>query len=146
MKKLLILPFLILLSADLLADSVYVTPSVYYTRGDYSNEGYSDSYAAYLSIGNYKQRVLFSFDKLRINNPEWKYDQQYFNAGGIFGFGSMYIKFNYGHVSGTGEGYDYHNDVYSGDIFYTDYFTYWAAAIPSRNRVVFYQEILTRQC
>jgi hypothetical protein len=124
MKYLLILPLLILFSVTLYADSVYVTPSLYYTRGDYTNESLSDSYAAYLSIGNNKQRLIFSFDQLIINNPEWKYEQRYFNAGGIFGFTDFYLKLNYGHVSGTEDLLDYHNDIYNLDAFYTNYFSF----------------------
>jgi len=112
------------------ADSIYFSPSLYYTGGDYSDKSSSGSYAGFLSLGNYKQRILLSYDNLQINHSDWKYKQNYFNAGGIIGFTGFYLKLNYGHVSGTYRSLNerltdnYHNDLYSIDAFYTDYTSY----------------------
>jgi hypothetical protein len=124
MKYLLILPLLFLIAANLYADSTYLTPSVYYTRGEYNDGRYSDSYAGFLSIGTWQQRVLFSYDQLRIADPEWQYNQKYFNAGAILGLTNFFVKPNYGHLSGHLGGLNYHNDIYSIDAFYTNYTLY----------------------
>jgi len=141
MKKLLFITAVFIFTISCYADSIYFSPSFYYTRGDYSNNSYSNSYAGYLAISNLRNTLLLSYDNLTIGGGDNKYIHHYFNAGGILGFTNFYLKLNYGHAEGsynqntTGRGNMFNNNntnsstndvnnLYSIDAFYTDYSTY----------------------
>jgi hypothetical protein len=128
MKKLILL--LLLLSVNSFADSIYFSPSVYYTRGDYSNNNSSEGIAGYVSLGNYKYRLLLSYDHLNIDKDGSLYRQNYFNVGGILGFTNFYLKLNYGNVSGSFHPqtpelpFNDKNNLFSTDLFYTDFYSF----------------------
>jgi hypothetical protein len=122
MKYLYTIPILILLTISAYADSVYVTPSVYYSRGEYTDDTYSDSYSGYLAIGNYKQRIVLGLDRINVNNPSWNYKQTLFTGGVILDLNNFYLKLNYGNVSSS-EYWAYSNNIFNIDGFYTDYYS-----------------------
>ncbi len=130
MKKIFIPVFIIAFTMAAYADSIYFSPSFWYTRGDYSDNNYSDSYAGYIAIGNFKHTLLLGYDNLTINNKNNKYVHRYFNAGGILGFTNLYVKLIYGYAEGAYKPkinkYKFTdiNNLYSFDAFYTDYTLY----------------------
>jgi hypothetical protein len=124
MKYILIASLLIIFSATTLADSIYVTPSLYYSRGDYTDERYSDSYAGYLTIGDLNSAAVLSFNRINIVDPLWKYNQNLFTIGGIMGFNRIYLKLNYGRVDAKENDLPYRYNIYSIDAFYTNYRLY----------------------
>lgn len=103
--------FLILSSAGF-ADSLSVYPGFYYTYGNYSSNASSSSYAGYIPVVfNMKHTAVFGYDNLKIKTPDWNYDQQTYNAGMVFAFDPIYLKFNYAYVKGDysepASGYSY---------------------------------------
>lgn len=103
------------------AGSSSVNPSVYYTRGNYSNGNTSDSYSAYASIQlGYSDFIFLGTDNLLINNPAWKYDQKTIVIGGIKNLYPLYLKLNYAHIKGE---FDYKPFPYK----YSDYINLYNA-------------------
>jgi len=83
------------------ADSLSVYPGFYYTYGNYSSNASSRSFAGYLPfVFNLKHTFVLGYDNLRINTPDWIYDQQTYNAGTILSFDPVYLKFNYAYLNG----------------------------------------------
>ncbi len=100
-KIFLLLSFIIV--AEVFAQStITLRPSVYYTRGNYSNEDNSNSIAGYLSgTWNNLDYVIFAYDKLKIKGNEWEYSQSNLIAGLIYNISNYYLKFNYLKIDGN---------------------------------------------
>ena len=78
-----------------------LSPSVFYTYGNYSDGTYSASVSGFASVGlNYKDFIVAGFDRLLINSPTWKYDQKMFTLGGTKNIYPFYLRFFYSHISG----------------------------------------------
>ena len=95
-----------------------VTTSFYYTHGNYSNNNRSDSYAGYISTAfSNSDYFIGAFDNLKINNNEWKYDQQMFSAAYTKIIFPIYLKFNFSYVTGKYNyklfPYSYDDDLYT---------------------------------
>jgi hypothetical protein len=78
-----------------------ISPSAYYTYGNYTNKTSSKSISGYVPFTwNGFDHIVVGYDKLKINNPNWKYDQQLFLASGTFNFYPFYLKLGYLHIKG----------------------------------------------
>ncbi|HZW38348.1 MAG TPA: hypothetical protein VFF33_03525 [Ignavibacteriaceae bacterium] len=142
-KKIIVLLFIV--SAFIKADSTYVYPGFYYTNGNYSNNDYSNSYAFYTSFFLNKLAPSLSYEKVIVNNSNWKYDENFFTLGIGFYVDKSFLKFNYGYIYSTyetpsvlnngGMGYGQgrrksvntsveKNNIFNGDYILYDYFNY----------------------
>lgn len=100
-----------------------VTPSAYVTYGDYNNSNSSLSLAGYANLEvNYFDYLNFGFDRLLIDNPEWKYTQHTLVAGIIKNYYPFYLSLNYLYLSGK---LNWKSPVYS----YSDNLHYIGAGI-----------------
>ncbi len=78
------------------------SPSVYYTYGNYSTTSYSNDISAYGSFklaskGDY---LIAGFDKLKINDPKFDFDQRMIVVGIIKNVYPFYLKLNYANING----------------------------------------------
>ncbi len=89
------------------SDSTYLSPSVFYTIGDYTSSESSRSLAFYNTLQISKKLYLITaYDNLSIEDGESEYLQQTFLGGGYVNLFPYTLKFNYGY--------------YKGDLYYTD--------------------------
>ncbi|MBZ0199562.1 MAG: hypothetical protein K8H86_06825 [Ignavibacteriaceae bacterium] len=87
------------------ADSTFVSPSVYYTYGSYSDTTKTNAVSFYNTwnvLGSFY--LINHYELLNIDNPAWKYKQQTFLAGGLHDFFPVVLKYHYAHYRGE---YDY---------------------------------------
>lgn len=83
------------------SDLTYLSPSVFYTIGDYSNSESSRSWAFYNTLQLSKQLYLITaYDNLTIEDVESEYLQQTFLGGGYANLFPYTLKFNYGYYKG----------------------------------------------
>jgi len=109
----------------LLADSTFVSPSFYFTYGDYSNKNLSKSFAFYNTSEITKNAFLtIHYDNLSISAKDWSYLQQTFLANSYvnlfpFGMKGTYAQFkgDYSYKPNKFIYNDYTN-LYSADLFY----------------------------
>jgi hypothetical protein len=123
MKNIVII--ILFLSSVLWADSTLVSPSFYFTYGNYSSKDLSKSYAFYNTSGITKNYSLtVHYDNLLITGTDWNYLQQTFLAGNYFNFFPFGIKLTYAHLKGD---YSYtpypikysdFTNLYNLDLFY----------------------------
>ena len=116
---------LLLFSSVLWADSTLVSPSFYFTYGNYSNKDFSRSLAFYNTTAVTKNSFLtVHYDHLTIDATDWSYLQQTFLANSYFHFFPFGIKCTYAYLKGD---YSYkpyqfmYNDftnLYNLDLFY----------------------------
>lgn len=115
MKKLII--FVLFVAAYQLNGQFKITsvsPSIYYTSGNYSNFNSSSSVSIYSTLQiNTFDFLTLGLDNLVISSKEWEYDQNMFVAGFINNLFPFFIKANYAHINGD---YNYLPQQYS----YTD--------------------------
>ena len=111
------------------------SPSVYYTKGSYSNSNSSDGFSLYTSLRvNTHDYIIGGFDNLVINNPEWEYDQKMFVLGGVKNLYPFYIKASFAHIIGDFSfipfTYTYEDvtNIYSLDLLYNFNFFYVGAS------------------
>ena len=134
-RKILLLIIALFFTGFIFADSTYVSPSVYYTYGDYSDTTTSHGISFYNTwnvIGSFY--LINHYDLLNMNNPSWKYKQQTFLAGGLHDFFPFALKYNFVHYKGK---YDYkpytyeyseYTNLYNVDAsYYYDSFYFGAA-------------------
>lgn len=101
--------------AQLEEETFYLSPSVFYTNGNYSNDINSNSISFYNTFELFKSLYLINhFDYLTIRGRDYNYHQLSFLAGGIVDLFPYWIKFNYAHYKGN---YNYLPYEYS----YSDY-------------------------
>lgn len=120
------LPVFLQLKAQ--SDSLYLSPSVYFTHGFYSDKTNSDAISFYNTLETVKKFYLINhFDNLAIKHNEWDYDQNTFLAGVLADLFPFYLKLNYAHYAGaySASNFDYsYNDytnLYNIDVScYTD--------------------------
>ncbi len=113
------------LSSVLWADSTLVSPSFYFTYGNYSSKDLSKSYAFYNTIGITKNYFLtVNYDHLLISGKDWNYLQQTFLASNYLNFFPFGVKLAYAHLKGdysyTPYPYTYsdYTNLYNLDLFY----------------------------
>ncbi len=133
------------------ADSTYVSPSFYYSYGNYSNKTYSESFAFYNSIQLSKKFYLLnSYDHLIINQNEWNYLQQIFLAGISVDYFPIYLKFNYAHIKGD---FDYKpflyqysdfNNLYNFDFIYFQNLYYFGISYTYQNQIGYKAETVNQ--
>jgi len=86
------------------ADSTYISPSFYYTYGDYSNSMSSNSFAFFNTLQISERLYLInSYDNLNIKTPTqigWEYSQQLFLGGLYYNAYPYFIKGNYSYILG----------------------------------------------
>lgn len=123
MKNTLIL--FLFLSSVLWADSTFVSPSFYFTYGDYSNKNFSRSLAFYNTSAITKNSFLtVHYDNLSISATDWNYLQQTFLVGSYLNFFPLGIKGTYAHLIGNYSyrpytfTYNDYTDLYNFDLFY----------------------------
>ncbi len=129
-------------------DKLYLSPSLYYTKGNYSTNVNSNSIALYNTVQLVKEFYLINhYDHLFIDHNDYKYTQQTFLVGGFVDLFPYYIKLNYSHYKGD-YGYkpfefkysDYTN-LYNIDlVYYVDWF-YLGAAYTHINQIGFAEAI-----
>ena len=95
-------------------NSVKLLPFV--NIGDYSNETNSTSFSVYSSLNLFSYDYLsLGFDKLKINNKEWNYDQSLYVIGYTKNIYPFYISANYGYLTGEYSykpfSYKYNDDI-----------------------------------
>ena len=90
------------------SDSTYLSPSVFYTKGDYSSSESSRSLAFYNTLQLSNQLYLITaYDNLSIEHQEYNYLQQSFLGGGYINLFPYTLKLNYGYFIG-----DYSSPIY----------------------------------
>lgn len=90
------------------SDSTYLSPSIFYTIGDYSSSESSRSLAFYNTLQLSRQFYLITaYDNLSIENEDSDYLQQTFLGGGYVNLFPFTLKFNYGYFNG-----DYSYPIY----------------------------------
>lgn len=126
------------------SDSLYLSPSFYYTHGIYSDKTNSDAYSFFNTIEPVRKLYLINhFEKLFINNSAWDYDQSAILAGGIVDQFPYYIKFNFAHYAGkyaeklTDYSYKDYTNLYNLDAFYYIDSWYIGPAFVHLNRIGF---------
>jgi hypothetical protein len=134
--------FLFFLFAIILkADSTYLSPSAYYTHGNYSNKAYSNAATFYNTL-QLKQNLflLNSYNNLKIINPQWDYKQQNFIAGINYYFFPYFLRLNYAHIKGDymakilfDEDYSDFTNVYNLDLYLYSDMNYAGAAFTFLN-------------
>lgn len=93
-------------------DSTYLSPSVFYTIGDYTSSESSRSLAFYNTLQLSNQFYLITaYDNLSIEDEDSDYLQQTFLGGGYVNLFPYTLKFNYG----------YHNGELSQAVFDTSF-------------------------
>lgn len=98
MKYILILFFL---SLNILADSLTIVPSVFYTYSNSSFGSNGNSVAGYFSFQTHTNNWLVgSYDNLSINHNEWDYNQQLIVFGNILYLEPIFIKGYFGNING----------------------------------------------
>jgi len=145
--KFLVFIFLITVSvmfAQQEEETFYLSPSVFYTNGDYTTNVQSNSAAFYNTAQLMDKFYLINhYEFLRINANDYSYDQQTFLAGGIVNLFPFYIKFNYAHYKGNFDyklseyKYEDFTNLYNLDLlYYIDWF-YFGAAYTHLNQIGF---------
>lgn len=127
------------------SDSLFLSPSAYYTHGFYSDNKNSDAVSIYNTVELAKNYYLINhFDQLLINQNEWDYKQNTFLAGGLVYLFPFFVKMNYAHYKGdySAKGFDYSysdfTNLYNVDIsFYTDSW-YLGSSYMHSNLIGFY--------
>ncbi|HAB51578.1 MAG: hypothetical protein A2315_16955 [Ignavibacteria bacterium RIFOXYB2_FULL_35_12] len=125
-------------------ETLYLSPSVYFTNGNYSTSVKSNSISFYNTLQLIKEFYLINhYDHLLIDDKEYDYKQQTFLAGGIVDLFPYYIKFSYAHYKGD---FDYkpfsfsfndYTNLYNIDlVYYVDWF-YLGAAYTHLNQIGF---------
>ena len=106
MKKIIILLMIVYINSFAQDFNLSVTPSSFYTYGNYNKKKTSQSYSAYASFAfNYYDLITLGYDNTIINDKaEFKYKQDFFLISGLKNLFPYYIKFNYGYLDGS---YDY---------------------------------------
>lgn len=90
------------------SDSTYLSPSLFYTIGDYSSSESSRSLAFYNTLQLSNQFYLITaYDNLSIKDVGSDYLQQTFLGGGYVNLFPYTLKFNYGYFKG-----DYSSPIY----------------------------------
>lgn len=96
--------FLIILTCNIAQPQVetdFLSPSLYYTFGDYSDGKTSRSISGYATLTlNFFDHIYLGYDNLRINDAESFYDQNMFVSGFIKNLYPFYLRFNYSHIKG----------------------------------------------
>lgn len=120
--------FLFLFITSLLkADSLFVSPSFYYTNGNYNNKSVSNAYSFFSSLQLTEKVFLINeYEELGIDNPAYSYNQHTFLAGTYAVYFPWYLKLNYAHLMGDYKGksdkskYSDLTNIYNADasIFY----------------------------
>lgn len=148
MTNKILLLLVIILSFDSLADSLYVSPSFYYTYGNYSDKSTSKSFAFYNSLQlSFKNYLINSYDNLLIKTSDWNYKQQTFSAGIYSVYFPYFFKFNYSHIKGdyrlkdfpdfdeSSLNYSDFTNLYSLDFIYYQNLFYFGAALTYQNAI-----------
>jgi hypothetical protein len=130
------------------ADSTYLSPSVYYTNGSYSEGRVSNSISFYNVLqlsGNFY--LINHYDHLEVKSSEWNYMQQTFLGGLFIDVFPLLMKFNYAHYKGDYNHIPFHykysdfTNLFSTDVFYyTDEF-YLGAAYMHLNETGYKKQI-----
>lgn len=123
-------------------DSFYVSPSFYFTHGNYSDSSRSNSYAFYQTTQLSKEFFsILHYENLKISNEDWDYIQQAFLTGGIIDLHPFYFKLNYVHYKGD---YDYkpfpdtysdYTNLFNIDAYYFSDWYYLGASYVHLNRI-----------
>jgi len=130
--------------AQLEEETFYLSPSVFYTNGNYSENVSSSSISFYNTLEIFKGLYLLNhYDYLTISGSDYDYLQQSFLAGGIVDLFPYWIKFNYVHYKGD---YDYlpyeysysdYTNLYNLDfIYYVDWY-YLGTSYTYQNQIGF---------
>jgi hypothetical protein len=120
------------------SDSLYVSPSFYFTFGNYTDNNDSKSFAFYNSLQLSQRYYLINgYDNLSIKADSWKYHQQFFLGGVFVNYFPFYFKFNYAHIKGdfklndipdfneASSNYSDYSNLFNLDlIYYQDLFYY----------------------
>ncbi len=79
----------------------YVVPSVYFTYGTYTNNRTTSDYSAYslFTIDTFDYLIV-GFDKQKISDPSWEYDQNMFVAGYNKNLFPYFLSGNFGYING----------------------------------------------
>ena len=85
-------------------DSVYISPSAFFTYGDYSNKFNSTSFAFFNTIQLTSRLFLNNaYDNITIKTPKsvgWDYKQNYVLAGLYYNNYPEFYKFNFAYING----------------------------------------------
>ncbi len=122
----------------------YLSPSFFYTNGNYSTGVKSNSLAFYNTLQLFNKFFLINhYENLKIDSKDYDYTQQTFLAGGIVDLFPYYLKLNYAHYKGD---YNYkpsefsYNDftnLYNFEcLYYVDWY-YLGAAYSHLNQIGF---------
>ncbi len=134
--KLVVFFIFVLLVQNGVAGSTYVSPSFYFTYGDYSNKNVSTSFVFYNTLQLTEKFFLVnSYDNLTITAPNsagWSYKQQMLSGGVFANFFPFYYKFTYAHLKGdfklkgySGADYSDYSNLYNLDfVYYKNLFYY----------------------
>ncbi|MCE1188662.1 MAG: hypothetical protein LWX56_05920 [Ignavibacteria bacterium] len=101
MKKLFFIMFICFTGIAVYGDSLFVNPSIYYTRGAYSNGNYTNEGSAYLSLGVTKGLFLTcGYDRLTIFDTNYTYLQKGYVAGLSFSKNQWFMNGYFMHITG----------------------------------------------
>lgn len=123
-------------------ETFYLSPSVFYTNGNYSTNQKSNSISFYNTLQLFNKFYLINhYDHLLIDHKEYDYKQQTFLVGGIIDLFPYYIKLNYAHYKGdfnyklaTFTSNDFTN-LYNVDLMYYADWNYFGAAYTHLNQI-----------
>lgn len=141
-RSILVLLITLFFVKNIKADSTFVSPSIYYTKGSYSEGRKSESIAFYNMFQlSEKLYLLNHYDNLKIDSIDWNYLQQTFLIGVLADFLPVVVKFNFAHYMGDFkylpfpfESTDYSN-LYSTDLFYYTDGYYFGASYTHLNQI-----------
>jgi hypothetical protein len=123
-------------------ETFYLSPSIFYTNGDYSTNAHSNSSAFYNTAQITDELFLINhYEFLKINDADYYYTQQAFLAGGLINLFPYYLKFNYVHYKGSFDyrpfdfSYNDYTNLYNIDFsYYLDLF-YLGASYTHLNQI-----------
>lgn len=131
-----------LISAQSFEETFYLSPSIYYTSGDYSTDQKSKEFSFYNTVQLMHELYLINhYDYLLIDANEYDYKQQTFLAGGLLDMFPYYFKFHYSHYKGE---YNYtptsftsqdFTNLYNIDVFYYINWFYFGASYAHLNQI-----------
>lgn len=125
-------------------ETFYLSPSVFYTNGDYSTNVKSNSIAFYNTLQLFNEFFLINhYENLKIDGSDYDYLQQAFLAGGVLDLFPYYLKFNYAHYKGEYSykpfefSYNDYTNLYNLEfLYYVDWY-YLGAAYSYLNQIGF---------
>lgn len=124
MKKLFFTFFLLNFSFAF-ADSIYVTPGLYYTNGDYTNDTRANSFSFFNTTYIGKYYLTLGFDLHKLSGTGWDYDQFNYTANLVVNEFPIFYKLGYMFIDGKSNVSDpVYNSQSSGNLGSFEYVSY----------------------